>query len=85
MSDTVKLVIEMPKEDYYFTKGAETARFFPSEYYVDLILNGIPLDDVLDKIKGYINRVKNTGLGKKKSLEFIEKYIDRLKAESEDK
>ena len=43
MSETVKLIIEIPKEDYEFTKGAETARVFPSEYYVKLILNGIPL------------------------------------------
>lgn len=39
---------------------------------------------VLDKIRGYINHIRNTGLGKNKSLEFIEKYIDGLKAESED-
>lgn len=43
MSDTIKLVVEMPKEDYEFTKGARTARFFPEEYYVKLILNGTPL------------------------------------------
>ena len=41
------------------------------------------IDDVLDKIKGYINHIRNTGLGKKKSLEFIKKYIDGLKAERE--
>lgn len=44
-----------------------------------------PKTDVLDKIKGYIDHIRNTGLGKKKSLEFIEKFIDGLKAESEDK
>ena len=43
MSDTVKLIIEIPKEDYEFTKGAKTARYFPPEYYVNLILNGTPL------------------------------------------
>lgn len=41
--------------------------------------------DLLDKIKDYVNFVKYTGLGKKKSLEFIEKYIDGLRAESEGK
>ena len=50
MSDTVKLIIEIPKEDYEFTKGAKTARVYPSEYYVKLILNGIPLDDVKQEI-----------------------------------
>lgn len=39
--------------------------------------------DVLDKIKGYIDHIRNTGMGKEKSLEFIEKFIDGLKAESE--
>ena len=39
--------------------------------------------DVLDNIKGYVDHIRNTGMGKKKSLEFIEKYIDGLKAESE--
>ena len=50
MSDIVKLIIEIPKEDYEFTKGAKMARVFPSEYYVKLILKGIPLDDVIGKI-----------------------------------
>lgn len=40
--------------------------------------------DVLDKIKDYVDHIRNTGLGKKKSLDFIEKYIDGLKAESKD-
>jgi len=44
-----------------------------------------PKTDVLDKIRGYVNHIRNTGMGKKKSLEFIEKFIEGLKAESEDK
>lgn len=56
MSDTVKLVIEMPKDDYEFTKGAETARYFPSEYYVDLILNGMPLEDLRGMSGKFENR-----------------------------
>lgn len=39
----------------------------------------------LDKIKGYVDHIRNTGMGKKKSLEFIEKFIEGLKAEKEDK
>jgi hypothetical protein len=42
-------------------------------------------EPVLDKIKGYIDHIRNTGMGKKKSLEFIEKFIEGLKAESENK
>lgn len=39
--------------------------------------------DVLDKIKGYVDHIRSTGMGKKKSLEFIEKFIEGLKTESE--
>ena len=39
--------------------------------------------DVLEKIKGYIDHIRNTGMGKRKSLEFIEKFIEGIKAESE--
>lgn len=36
--------------------------------------------DAFDKIKDYVDFIKHIGLGKRKSLEFIEKYIDGLKA-----
>lgn len=39
-------------------------------------------ENVLDEIKGYVDHIRNTGMGKKKSLEFIEKFIEGLKAES---
>lgn len=41
-------------------------------------------DELLDKIKGYVDHIRNTGMGKKKSLEFIEKFIEGLKVESAD-
>ncbi len=44
----------------------------------------IVVNNVLGKIKSYINYIRNTGLGKKKTLEFIEKFIDGLKVESEE-
>ena len=47
------------------------------------IVNVLPID-VLDKIIGYIDYIRNTGMGKKKSLEFIEKFIEGLKVESEE-
>lgn len=40
--------------------------------------------DVLEKIKGYVDHIRNTGMGKKKSLDLIEKFIEGLKAESEE-
>ena len=48
MNDTVKLVIEIPKEDYLNAKGINWANI-PPEYVDDYeyqIANGIPLDDV---------------------------------------
>lgn len=60
----------------------------PPTVYYDLLADVQEVEEkqepILDKIKGYINHIKNTGLGKKKSLEFIEKFIDGLKAESEE-
>lgn len=39
----------------------------------------------LDKIKGYVDHIRHTGMGKKKSLEFIEKFIEGLKADRQEK
>ena len=50
----------------------------------ETIIKALEQEPVLDKIKGYINHIRNTGLGKKKSLEFIEKFIDGLKSKSEE-
>ena len=51
--------------------------------FIALCAEQEPKTDVLDKIKGYVDHIRNTGMGKKKSLEFIEKFIEGLKAESE--
>lgn len=48
-------------------------------------IKALEQESELDKIKGYINYIRNTGMGKNKSLEFIEKFIEGLKAESENK
>ena len=39
----IELVIKIPEEVYDFTMGAKTARFYNTEYYVNLILKGTPL------------------------------------------
>lgn len=88
MSDNIKLIIEMPKEDYEFTKGAKTARVFPSEYYVKLILNGIPLDDVkaeIDKAQEPYKTSTAYDEGVRFGLMLAYQIIDKYKAESEDK
>ena len=51
---------------------------------LDMAIKALEQEPVLDKIKGYIDHIRNTGMGKKKSLEFIEKFIEGLKAESEE-
>ncbi len=45
---------------------------------LDMAIKALEQDSVLDKIKGYIDHIRNTGMGKKKSLEFIEKFIEGL-------
>lgn len=40
--------------------------------------------DTLDKIKSYLDHIRNTGMGKEKGLEFIDKFIEGLRAESEE-
>ena len=75
----MKLIIDIPEEMYEQIKDGYVPLGI-SKY----LKNGIPLDDVLDKTKGYVEHIRNTGMGKKKSLNFIEKYIEGLKAESEE-
>lgn len=36
-------------------------------------------ESILDKIDNYINHIKNSGMGKKKSLNYIEKFINGLR------
>lgn len=47
------------------------------------IIKALEQEPVLDKIEGYIDHIRNTGMGKKKSLEFIDKFIEGLKAETQ--
>lgn len=46
----MKLIIDISDKMYDFTKGAKTARFYPVETYVDMILNGTPLEDIEKQI-----------------------------------
>lgn len=35
----------------------------------------------LERINNYISRIRNTGMGKNKSLDFIEKFVNGIKTE----
>jgi hypothetical protein len=48
MSETVKLIIEIPKEEYEFIKSSVLIP--PKDSYCELIVNAIPLDDVKAEI-----------------------------------
>ena len=48
-----------------------------------IAIKSVEQESELDKIKGYIDHIRNTGMGKKKSLDFIKKFIEGLKSESE--
>lgn len=81
----MKLIIDIPEEDYEFTKGAKTARYFPSEYYVKLILNGTPLDDVKEKIdKAYHDLPRYYPFALNTFAIIVDEILDNIgKAESE--
>ena len=87
----MQIVIDIHEEEYNDVKYFGTIVDEDRDYIAECILNGTPLpkeyngkNDVLDKIIGYVDHIRNTGMGKKKSLEFIEKFIEGLKAESYD-
>ena len=82
----MKLIIDISEDDYEFTKDAKTARYFPSEYYVNLILNGTPLDDVKAEIDEQYDRIRPYNIGVAEGLEMALGILDNIgKAESEDK
>ena len=47
----------------------------------NMAIKSLEQEPILDKIKGYVDHIRNTGMGKKKSLEFIEKFIEGLMAD----
>ena len=87
----MQIVIDISEHIYnLIAKGEESRDFVYKSDLMRAVLEGTPLpkehngkNDVLDKIIGYIDHIRNTGMGKKKSLEFIEKFIEGLKTESE--
>ena len=50
MSDTVKIIIEIPKEEYEYIKALSDVAIAPNTYSI-LVKNGIPLDSVKAEIK----------------------------------
>ena len=78
MSDTVKLIIEIPKE---MMKALEAGNFGSKYNPYDvcwLVRNGIPLDDVVDNIKADMKDMFDS----EELFEIIDKHIG--KAESEE-
>lgn len=86
-NNTIKpniVVFEQEKEALYMAIKALAQEPFINKPCVSSEVCEHDKNKSLDKIRGYVNHIKNTGMGKKKSLEFIEKFIDGLKAESEE-
>lgn len=98
MSDTVKLIIEIPKDYYELMTKTEvimtsprSGKTFMSVIY-SAVKNGIPLDDVKAEIEEEYNRLSATRadetleLGECLGLKMALKILDNIgKAESEDK
>ena len=74
MSDTIKLVIEIPKAEY------ERLAYIDSLKLKGYVKNGKPLDDVLSEIKaeiGWMNSAAYMGeynAGLRDALKIIDKY-----------
>ena len=81
MSDNTKLVIEIPQNVFEARKMGEISPWVTVPI-LDAVQNGIPLDDVLDKIEAEIKETrKRRNVGVMECLDII----DRYKAESEGK
>ena len=79
MSDTVKLIVEIPKKVFEARKTGEISPWVTVPI-LDAVQNGTPLDDVKAEIKENIatresnkSMVRNVGLYL--ALEIIDKYI----------
>ena len=74
MSDTVKLIIEIPKAEYELIVGDEACGLNP---LTRAIAHGIPLDDVKAEIKEYKHGNGNMfACGLTKAIEIIDKHIE---------
>ena len=89
MTDTVKLIIEIPKADYLaFSELSEKEKVNELSYYERIIANGIPLDDVkaeIDKAQEPYKTSTAYDEGVRFGLMLAYQIIDKYKAESEDK
>lgn len=98
MSDTVKLIIEIPKEDIEFIRKTsfvedEKTMFkqSPSDRQgtmtlfrlMDSIKNGIPLDDVKAEIDEQYDRVRPYNIDVAEGLEMALDILDSIGKESE--
>lgn len=81
---TNEKAIEVIRAECYVANPLDIDRAILVNTALDTAIKALETTDVLEKIKGYVNHIRNTGMGKKKSLEFIEKFIEGLRAESEE-
>lgn len=83
----MKLIIDIPEEMYEFTKSARKARTYNAEDYVDLILNGTPLEDVRAEIEEldryYDNDYFSTNNCPMYKCNEVLQILDRIGKESE--
>ena len=84
MSDTVKLIIEIPKEDYKKLVNPYQHNEIWCNRLKRMVMNGTLLDDVIAEIKGEISRKANSGqwseatiFGFTKAVAIIDKHIGK--------
>jgi len=89
MSDTVKLIIEIPKDYYEIIKHEVDVNHYPYRPFV-IIANGIPLDSVKAEFinaypKNYADEPELGGASCHFSLNKVLQILDNISKESEDK
>ena len=74
MNETVKLIIEIPRNEYEYTCERTLS---DRSIWDDAIRKGIPLDDVKAEIKEYKHGNGNMfACGLTKAIEIIDKHIE---------
>lgn len=84
MSDTVKLIIEIPTDFYEITK-AKVAKNMTHALYALSIAHGVPFSDVINDIKAEIDDLRNLKLiSNDVLLNIVLGILDSIGKESEE-
>lgn len=81
MSDTVKLIIEIPRNEYEYTCERTLS---DRTFWDDAIRKGVPLDDVKAEIDEQYDRVRPYNIDVAQGLEMALEILGNIGKESEE-